>query len=113
MPGLFTPEQTATLLAQRDVVARRRVSAAELDLDLGDAPSRDGWRAGRRTASRVNRLVSVVASRRGSRTRRCTPRCGRRFQDRRPPRRVRGARTPARTTSWRWLRAERYVAAIR
>jgi len=65
MPGLFTPEQTATLLAQRDVVARRRVSAAELDLDLGDAPSRDGWRAAAELRREVNRLVSVVASRRG------------------------------------------------
>jgi superfamily II DNA or RNA helicase len=69
LPGLFTPEQTATLLAQRDVVARRRASAAELDAgldaDLTGAPSRDGWRAAAELRREVNRLVSVVASRQG------------------------------------------------
>lgn len=63
MPGLFTPEQTATLLAQRDVVARRRASAA--DVDLEDTPSLDGWRAAAELRREVNRLVSVVASRNG------------------------------------------------
>jgi len=63
MPGLFTPEQTATLLAQRDVVARRRASSASEDSD--DAPALAGWRAAGELRREVNRLVSVVASRSG------------------------------------------------
>ena len=63
LPGLFTPEQTATLLAQRDVVARHRASSASADGD--DAPALAGWRAAGELRREVNRLVSVVASRSG------------------------------------------------
>ncbi|HEY3715228.1 MAG TPA: DEAD/DEAH box helicase [Jatrophihabitantaceae bacterium] len=62
MPGLFTPEQTATLLAQRDAVARRRASSAS---DTEEAPALAGWRAAGELRREVNRLVSVVASRSG------------------------------------------------
>ena len=67
MPGLFTPEQTATLLAQRDAVARRRASAADPDPvgDDGTVPALSGWRAAAELRREVNRLVSVVASRSG------------------------------------------------
>ena len=65
MPGLFTPEQTATLLAQRDAVARRRASAADDPLDDGTVPALSGWRAAAELRREVNRLVSVVASRSG------------------------------------------------
>jgi Type III restriction enzyme, res subunit len=61
LPGLFTPEQMATLLAQRDAVARRRASAA----DDADGPARNTWRAAAELRREVNRLVSVVASRSG------------------------------------------------
>jgi superfamily II DNA or RNA helicase len=61
LPGLFTPEQTATLLAQRDAVARRRASAA----DDENGPARSSWRAGAELRREINRLVSVVASRSG------------------------------------------------
>jgi superfamily II DNA or RNA helicase len=61
LPGLFTPEQTATLLAQRDAVARRRASAVE---DVG-GPARSSWRAAAELRREVNRLVGLVASRSG------------------------------------------------
>ncbi|HEY7045976.1 MAG TPA: DEAD/DEAH box helicase family protein [Jatrophihabitantaceae bacterium] len=65
MPGLFTPEQTATLLAQRDAVARRRASAADPGDDAETVPALSGWRAAAELRREVNRLVSVVASRSG------------------------------------------------
>jgi superfamily II DNA or RNA helicase len=62
LPGLFTPEQTAALLARRDVVARHRASSAS---GTTDDPGLAGWRAASELRREVNRLVSVVASRSG------------------------------------------------
>jgi superfamily II DNA or RNA helicase len=61
MPGLFTPEQTATLLARRDAVARRRASDTAETADQ----VRTSWRAAAELRREVNRLVSVLASRSG------------------------------------------------
>jgi len=63
MPGLLTPEQTATLLAQRDASARRRAhSASGDDVATGELAT---WRAAAELRREVNRLVSVVAARVG------------------------------------------------
>lgn len=63
LPGLLSPEQTATLLAHRDAVVRRRVSETAGE----PAPAElAGWRAGAALRAEVNRLVGVLASRSGT-----------------------------------------------
>jgi superfamily II DNA or RNA helicase len=62
LPGILSPEQTAALLSRRDAAARRRAT------EPGDAtPSRETarWREGAELRREVNRLVSILAARRG------------------------------------------------
>jgi len=86
LPGLLSPEQTAALLARRDVELRRRVASATLiDADGPDGsfgstaghrsgraqgePADDeiagGWRATAELRREVNQLVAQVAARTG------------------------------------------------
>ncbi len=81
LPGLLSPEQTAALLARRDVVARRRATlartggAAGPSDDRAEGPIEEGaepvaadltaWRAAGELRREVNRLVAVVAARQG------------------------------------------------
>jgi len=68
LPGLLTPEQTAALLATRDIDLRRRVQAvadgntapAEQDAELS------AWRAAAALRREVNQLVGRVAARTGA-----------------------------------------------
>ena len=65
LPGLLSPEQTASLLASRDVELRRRTSGllgAEA-VDEVEAPS--SWREVEALRKEINRLVSQVAGRTG------------------------------------------------
>lgn len=67
LPGLFTPEQTAALLATRDSDLRRRVASMARD-PLADAAEREaaaGWRAAADLRREVNQLVARVAARTG------------------------------------------------
>jgi superfamily II DNA or RNA helicase len=62
LPGILSPEQTAALLSRRDAAARRRAVAPE----PAAAPSETSrWRAGAELRREINRLVSVLAARRG------------------------------------------------
>jgi superfamily II DNA or RNA helicase len=63
LPGILSPEQTATLLARRDSAARRRATGVE-----AVAPSAEtaAWRAGAELRREVNRLVGVLAARTGA-----------------------------------------------
>jgi superfamily II DNA or RNA helicase len=64
LPGLLTPEQTASLLASRDVELRRRTSGLfEEDADEPVAPS--SWREVEALRKDINRLVAQVAARTG------------------------------------------------
>jgi superfamily II DNA or RNA helicase len=66
LPGLLTPEQTASLLASRDVELRRRTSGLiEEDADERVAPS--SWREVEALRKDINRLVARVAARTGRR----------------------------------------------
>ena len=62
LPGMLTPEQTAVLLARRDLHARRRATTAA---QLTPAAQPSPWRAGAELRSEVNRLVGVLAARQG------------------------------------------------
>ncbi len=67
LPGLLSPEQTATLLARRDATLRKRLAQA------GPAPGGaepvpaevSAWRAAAELRRELNRLVSVLAARQG------------------------------------------------
>jgi superfamily II DNA or RNA helicase len=60
LPGLLSPEQTAAVLARRDVVARRKAQVAE---PLVVSEQTTAWRAGAELRREVNRLVGVFAAR--------------------------------------------------
>ncbi|GAA3612813.1 DEAD/DEAH box helicase [Microlunatus ginsengisoli] len=62
LPGLLTPEQTAALLASRDVELRRRTSGLREEESTG-APS--SWREVETLRKDINRLVAQVAARTG------------------------------------------------
>ncbi|WP_206426123.1 DEAD/DEAH box helicase [Nakamurella antarctica] len=77
LPGLLSPEQTASLLAQRDSDLRRRVDAASRDHgpvrqaaqatraeDL--AAGQAGWRAAKALRTDVNQLVGQLSARTGT-----------------------------------------------
>ena len=64
LPGLLTPEQTASLLARRDAHLRTRVAAAD-ERPVAFDPEADGWRAAAALRRDVNQLVSRVAARTG------------------------------------------------
>jgi len=84
LPGLLSPEQTATLLSQRDSEMRRRATrvrrgddanapaapdsamAADIAAQQGIADGTTSWRAASDLRREVNRLVSVLAARRGT-----------------------------------------------
>ena len=71
IPGLLTPEQTASLLARRDDALRVRVEAARRIPDedfmvVDDHPDEDeagrGWRDAADLRREVNRLVNRIAA---------------------------------------------------
>ena len=64
LPGLLTPEQTAALLASRDVELRRRTSGM-LDEDLGESEGPSSWREVEALRKEINQLVARVAGRSG------------------------------------------------
>jgi len=84
LPGLLSPEQTATLLSQRDSEMRRRATrvrrgddanapaapdpamAVDIAAQQGIADGTTSWRAASDLRREVNRLVSVLAARRGT-----------------------------------------------
>jgi superfamily II DNA or RNA helicase len=79
LPGLLSPEQTATLLAQRDSELRKRATRsrqrpadddpagpAGADQPSGPGGAASGWRAAAELRREVNRLVAVLAARTGT-----------------------------------------------
>lgn len=62
LPGILSPEQTATLLARRDSAARRKAVTAVAAPPSAEAAA---WRAGAELRREVNRLVGVLAAREG------------------------------------------------
>jgi hypothetical protein len=66
LPGLLTPEQTAALLASRDVELRRRAAGARDENPTG-VESSASWREVESLRKEINTLVSHVAARTGRR----------------------------------------------
>jgi superfamily II DNA or RNA helicase len=84
LPGLLSPEQTATLLSRRDSEMRKRATrarrgedanspaapdpamASDIAAQQGFADGTTSWRAAGDLRREVNRLVSVLAARRGT-----------------------------------------------
>jgi hypothetical protein len=72
LPGLLTPEQTASLFARRDGELRRKARAAHTPAEVAPpkAPEPeaddDGWRAVTELRREVNRLIGAVAARTGA-----------------------------------------------
>ena len=74
LPGLLTPEQTASLLMRRDADHRRRASATLLDEATQDTGADDeraradalSWRAAGELRREINSLVGQLAARTGS-----------------------------------------------
>jgi hypothetical protein len=64
LPGLLTPEQTASLLASRDVELRRRTSGL-FGEDAGEPVAPSSWREVEALRKDINRLVAQVAGRTG------------------------------------------------
>jgi superfamily II DNA or RNA helicase len=64
IPGLLTPEQTASLLASRDADLRRRASGLLAD-PLSDTEAPASWREVEALRKDINRLVARVAARSG------------------------------------------------
>jgi superfamily II DNA or RNA helicase len=62
LPGILSPEQTAALLSRRDAAARRRAAQPADPVSAGTAAR---WREGAQLRREINRLVSVLALRRG------------------------------------------------
>jgi hypothetical protein len=68
LPGLLSPEQTAALLARRDVDVRKRVDAARRrrpETPPEPPPAQASWREAGGLRRDVNRLVGVYAARCG------------------------------------------------
>jgi hypothetical protein len=66
LPGMLTPEQTATLLARRDTRARQRASSASSAGTAAPSAAAAAWRAGAELRREVNRLVGVLSARLGT-----------------------------------------------
>jgi len=64
LPGLLTPEQTAALLASRDVELRRRTSGL-LDEVPEEAGPPSSWREVEALRKEINQLVATIAGRSG------------------------------------------------
>jgi superfamily II DNA or RNA helicase len=64
LPGLLTPEQTASLLASRDVELRRRTSGL-FEEEAGEPVAPSSWREVEALRKDINRLVAQVAARTG------------------------------------------------
>ncbi|HET9649222.1 MAG TPA: DEAD/DEAH box helicase family protein [Microlunatus sp.] len=64
LPGLLTPEQTAALLASRDVELRKRTSGLLAELPLDEEPTAS-WREVEDLRKDINRLVAQLAARTG------------------------------------------------
>ncbi len=65
LPGLLSPEQTATLLASRDVELRRRTSGLLDAAGLEETEAPSSWREVEALRKEINRLVAQVAARTG------------------------------------------------
>jgi superfamily II DNA or RNA helicase len=63
LPGILSPEQIAQVLSRRDAHARKRASGVETARPSVEATA---WRAGAELRRDVNRLVGVLAARKGS-----------------------------------------------
>ena len=74
IPGLLTPEQTASLLASRDAELRRR-TAGLVGEDPPTSEERSSWREVEALRKEINRLVAQVAARQRSPARRGAYRC--------------------------------------
>jgi superfamily II DNA or RNA helicase len=64
IPGLLTPEQTASLLASRDAELRRR-TAGLVGGGSSESEERSSWREVEALRKEINRLVAQVAARSG------------------------------------------------
>ncbi len=64
LPGLLSPEQTASLLASRDLELRRR-TAGLLDSGSEESEPPSSWREVEALRKEINRLVAQVAARTG------------------------------------------------
>jgi hypothetical protein len=64
LPGLLTPEQTAALLASRDIELRRRTSGL-FDEAPQESGSSSSWREVEALRKEINQLVAQVAARSG------------------------------------------------
>jgi hypothetical protein len=62
LPGILSPEQTAALLSRRDAEARKRATAPAQTPPSAETAR---WRAGAQLRREVNRMVSVLAARKG------------------------------------------------
>ncbi len=66
LPGLLSPEQTASLLARRDASLRKRAAEGQPAATGQEVPSEvSAWRAAAELRRDVNRMVSVLAARQG------------------------------------------------
>jgi superfamily II DNA or RNA helicase len=65
LPGLLSPEQTATLLAARDADLRRKVSTLSDNESADRKDSPVSWRDAQELRRELNRLVAQLAARRG------------------------------------------------
>ncbi len=63
LPGILSPEQMAAVLARRDDHARRRAGGVDAP---GPAVTATAWRAGAELRREVNRLVGLLAARKGT-----------------------------------------------
>jgi superfamily II DNA or RNA helicase len=63
LPGILSPEQVAAVLSRRDAHARKKASGVEPVRPSAEASA---WRAGAELRRDVNRLVGVLAARKGS-----------------------------------------------
>jgi superfamily II DNA or RNA helicase len=65
IPGLLSPQDTATLLAARDEALRRRVTALHDEPELPPTELENSWRTVQALRREVNQLVAQVAARTG------------------------------------------------
>ena len=66
LPGLLSPEQTASLLARRDASLRKRAAEGASAQGAVELPAEvSAWRAAAQLRRDVNRMVAVVAAKQG------------------------------------------------